>query len=390
MMRAALLLLGLVSLGFAQSPFNISNPWGSEISSGDPSMRGTADAGLARRSTIFYDPRLPARSVTNTATSFNIQFLSELMYIEDEQTSNRVGGSEVPIISLCIPMKRWGTLGAAYWQRFDRDFDYSASAEADSFRISSHSEGGPFEGVITYAVRIPGARWLAAGLAYHRLLGQQRIIQSTIYQAVSEPNPYILEDTLLTRREGGYWAVSAWGSHGAFDFGGFLDFSSTVDAHHDKRRTDFDRTLDTTWSEEVSTPLAMGAALAWRATGRQTIAGDVRWKDWTYVDPSAEPEWFMGLGWEFAGTGDRFDPYLRRVAWRAGSRLTLGGVEDRREYAATLGAGLPLGGQGSLDIGFELGKKSSEKLASPMDEVFTRLYVSLTGANSWGNSSRRR
>ena len=58
--------------------------------------------------------------------------------------------------------------------------------------------------------------------------------------------------------------------------------------------------------------------------------------------------------------------------------------------ALTLGAGLPLGTLGTLDLSAQAGRTTSEETGDKLEDSFLRLYVSLTGANRWGQSQRKR
>ena len=98
----------------------------------------------------------------------------------------------------------------------------------------------------------------------------------------------------------------------------------------------------------------------------------------------------LGAGWQWQGVGDRFDDLWKRSAFRAGGFTTLGGPGDVTTLGITLGTGLPLGSYGTLDFTAQAGRTTSEVTGDQLQDSFLRLYVSLTGANRWGLSQRKR
>ena len=169
-MKRALLIGGLAALASAEPPLDAAG-WGRETSAGDATSHGLGEAGTARRSDRLYDFRQPARSALDTLVSFSAQMATSYASLDDGATSSSATDFEVPQISLSVPMRRWGSLGGAYWQRFRRSYAIESTEGAQAL-----GEGGSYEFVGSYSLRMPFLPWVAAGVNYHKLLGRDRQI----------------------------------------------------------------------------------------------------------------------------------------------------------------------------------------------------------------------
>ncbi|HSQ40856.1 MAG TPA: hypothetical protein VLM37_01095, partial [Fibrobacteraceae bacterium] len=85
-----------------------------------------------------------------------------------------------------------------------------------------------------------------------------------------------------------------------------------------------------------------------------------------------------------------YDPFLRRNTFRAGAWTRTWYLEGVREYAGTLGFGMPLGKRGAmLDLGLYVGSRDFD---APLEgsEVFWGVRLGLTGIGEWGKDSHKR
>ena len=384
MKALGLLVIGLGGMAVAQnSPLNAAG-WGRESSAGDATSHGMGDSGMARRSDRLYDLRMPARSALDTLTSFSAQMTTGRSTLDDGVTEGTVTGFQVPQISLSIPMRRWGALGGAYWQRFSKSYEITSSSGE-----MAKGEGGSYEFVGSYSLRMPFLPWVAAGASYHKLLGRDRQMQTAVYDNSDLYYVAKANDTIETRRDGGYWGGSLWMTQPDWDLGVWTSLSGDVDVTvHHNNSSEF--TTATSRDSVISTPFTIGTDGVWRITPRQMLSADLRYTDWSSSIAKATDAWFVGAGWEYQGHGDRFDSYWKRMAFRLGSYTEIGGADELSTAAATMGVGLPLGSMGTLDLAFQAGKIFNAHDQPKLEETFYRFYVSLTGANLWGNPSRRR
>lgn len=385
-MKIPLSLLLATSFASAQTPMNLLG-WGRESSPVDGASRGLGDAGAALRSDRAWDPMLSARSAFATLTAMEVQIVPSLTYTEDDFTSNTLGTVEVPRLSLSVPLGEFGHLGGGYWQRFTRSFEFKDFADTG---YALTGEGGAFEAVGTYSYALPFdlTRGVAVGIGYHRLMGRDRVLTS---QTVKLPDEYVGTkhlDTLETRRAGGYVSLSGYFTRKDIDLGGWASIPGEVELTRHRGASDQRFGADSV--RTVDTPLGWGLAGAWRFRPQQALVARVARESWDGTVEGADARLSVGTGWQWQGGGDRFDDLWKRSAFRVGGLGSFGGPGDVTTLALTLGTGLPLGTLGTMDLSAQAGRTTSEATGDKLEDSFLRLYVSLTGANRWGQSQRKR
>lgn len=374
--------------GFAQSPRNIMG-WGDEVAPADAVSRGMGEAGAAIRSDKSWDPRLEARSAYNTLAAFEVQIAPQLVWVDDDATSNSLSGSRLPRLSLSVPMGRFGHLGIGYWQRFQRTFEWAPENDSS---IALRAEGGAFEGVLGYSVVVPGVRNLALGVTYHRFLGTDRVFQEEKRQFPDEYYPVVIRDSVSNRYWGGQASVSAYWTKGDIDAGLWVDLPGEIEVTTERGATS--QVFPEPEPRTVDAPQSMGVSGAWRFAPKQTAVALLSRTEW---DPDAlastdgkNPRWDVGAGWQYAMGGDRFDDYFKRMTFRAGLSGSVGGPQSLLSESATLGAGMPLGSMGTLDLSLQIGQNEVDDGGPKLKDSFVRLYVAITGASLWGRSQRSR
>jgi len=376
----------LVSFGcvatWAQSPLAILG-WGNETAPSDAVSRGMGDAAAALRSDKSWDPRLEARSAQATLAAFEVQVAPQIVKIEADTQSNTIGGSSLPRVSLSVPMGRFGHLGLGYFQRFQRNFDWSSGADST---LSIHSEGGAFEAVVGYSFVVPGVRNLSLGATYHRFLGTDRLFQETKLQFPDEYLSVVVRDTVSHRYWGDYWTASGYWTKGDIDAGAWVDFAGDVEVQQTRGATN--QLFEARQSKMVTPPAAVGVAGAWRFMPKQSAVAQISRTSWEDAIPGSDARWDVGMGWQYAMGGDRFDEYWRQMTYRAGLSGSVGGPQSLLSESATIGAGMPLGAFGTLDLSLQIGQNEYDNGGPMLKDSFVRLYVSITGASLWGRSQR--
>lgn len=378
------ILVSILAIGavHAQSPRSIMG-WGDEASASDGAARGMGDAGAALRSDKSWNPQLEARSAYASLAAFEVQIAPQITLIEDATTSNTIGGSRLPRLSLSVPMGRFGHLGLGYWQRFQKSFDWSSTTDTT---VSLHGEGGAFEAVLGYSLVIPGVRNLALGATYHRILGTDRIFQQDQQRFPDEYSALVFRDTVSHRYWGDYWTVSGYWTQGDFDGGIWFDIPGEVGVTTERGAAG--QIFAWSETENVDPPTSIGAAGAWRFKPRHAAVAQISRTDWEKAVPGSDARWDVGAGWQFSPGGDRFDDYWRRMSFRAGLSGSVGGPQSLLSESATFGAGMPLGPLGTLDLSLQIGQNEVDDGGPKLKDSFVRLYVAITGASLWGQSQR--
>ncbi|MCB9496641.1 MAG: hypothetical protein H6686_07135 [Fibrobacteria bacterium] len=386
MKYAVSILTLLAGVLHAQSPSALLG-WGRENPAVDGPSRGMGDAGAALRSDKSWDPLLVARSGFNTLTALEVQVVPSLVWIDDGTTSNTIGNVEVPRLSVGIPLGAFGHLGAGYWQRFSRSFAFE---DFNDTGFTLTGEGGSFEAVGSYALALPfdALRGTALGLSYHRVMGRDRVLSEHNRKSPDEFYGVSRLDTLETRRDGEYWTASAYYTRGPYDLGGWMSIPGEVllTTH----RGASDQTFGADAKRTVDAPVGWGGAGAWRFATHQAVVARASLESWDGAVSDASDRWSLGAGWQWNGGGDRFDDLWQRSSFRAGALGAFGGPGDPSTAALTAGLGMPMGVLGTIDLSAQVGQTNSESHGEEVSDTFVRLYVSLTGANRWGQSQRKR
>ncbi len=381
---ATALLLG--STAFAQSPSSWLG-WGSEVLPADAPSRAMGEAASALRSDKAWDPRLEARSAYNTLAAFEVQIASQTMVVDDDITSNSLAASRLPKVSLSVPLGRFGHIGLGYMQRFQKSFDWKTPGDST---VTLQAEGGAFEAAAGYSLVVPGVRNLSLGVAYHRLLGSDRLFQQETRHFQDEYDAVVFRDSLSRRFWGGYWTLSGYWTKGDFDAGLWADLPGDVRITTTRGATG--QVVSAESEKTVDAPASVGAAAAWRVSPKWAVVAQASRAEWDAAALDAtdgrDARWDLGLGGQYARGGDRFDDYWKRMTYRAGLSSSVGGPQSLLTYAATVGAGMPLGAYGTLDLSFQIGQNEVDDGGPKLKESFARLYVAITGASLWGRSQR--
>jgi hypothetical protein len=376
-----LLLAGCVAT-WAQSPLGLLG-WGNETSPADGPSRAMGDAASALRSDKNWDPRMEARSAQANLAAFEIQIAPQVVKVEGDTQSNTLGGGSLPRVSLSVPMGRFGHLGLGYFQRFQRDFEWNSGADST---LSIHSEGGAFEAVVGYSVVVPGVRNLSLGATYHRLLGSDRLYQETRLQFPDEYGEVVVRDSVSHRYWGDYWTVSAYWTKADIDAGLWVDFLGEAEVQQTRGANN--QQFAPRQSKTVTPPASVGVAGAWRFDAKQSAVAQIARTSWEDAIPGSDARWDVGLGWQYKMGGDRFDDYWRQMSYRAGLSGSVGGPQSLLSESATVGAGMPMGPYGTLDLSLQIGQNEYDNGGPKLKDSFVRLYVSITGASLWGRSQR--
>ena len=127
------------------------------------------------------------------------------------------------------------------------------------------------------------------------------------------------------------------------------------------------------------------AGLEFSTQGSNTLSG--RFDQATNADFKAAQR--ISLGGYFIPKFNSFNSYLSRVTYRGGLRFENTGLvvnnQDIKDFAFTLGMGLPLGGNiggSNLNIGFEMGRRGTTK-SNLVQENYVGFMASLSINDRW-------
>lgn len=348
---------------------------------------GRSGSALVRRQGLSYAN--PSRNAYNEKTSFDATFASSLTFLADEENSNRMLASEIPLLGLGFRLGGFGHLALAYHQRFVRNFAVTVPAQGSRPQERRDFEGGTTEFNASYAYA-PTPR-LALGAGYSLLLGRERVIGSADYRALREDtlldDSRPLYDTSLFRNSGGYPSLSLTLRQGKSSLGASFAFGTALERKESRsvsnlegREQETETEFDLPWSVRLGFAQLLGTGHA--------LTADYGFSDWR--EDGLNSAFEVGLGYEFQGGGGIYDAYFRRLAYRAGAGLARLPVQETWEYRGSLGLGFPLGKRNNtLDASLFYALRTPEENIL-VSENQIGLAVSLIGVGDWGRSVRKR
>ncbi len=376
----------LAATAFAEfSPLSIHpEGFGMPLAEMGARERGMGEAGMAALSSQGYFLPNPSRSAFFDRTSFIATLETDLDWLRDDNTSNRMTSAAVPTIATAVKTRKFGALGLHFQQAFQRRFSLSTSDSGVNREFAY--EGGLY--LLGFSWAYSPVPFLALGFAENLALGRDRIIETATFPSSIPPeNESLTGDTLEMRHSGSFPAFSLTVHTRLIDAALAYTLATDFDTHRERRITGM--ASNPMASESHSWPSTAALGLAWRATARQTLALDfstVGWKGDSVINRSYK----TGLGYEWRGSGNPYEDYYKRMAFRAGLGQEILYLQAIPEYFGTMGVGLPLGPRGhTLDISVKVGHRSFNGNTF-FSEDYVKLSASVVGVGVWGQPVRKR
>jgi hypothetical protein len=332
----------------------------------------------------------PSRLAFQEKHSFSGTIETSLHYLHDDETGNRRPDAFLPGLTLAFPTRKYGALGLWYWQTSHRNFTLE-SDESALMQESRRVEGGLFELGFSYSYApIPQ---IAFGLDGRKMLGQERFVHRIALNGDTTDsdrlNSRALEDTSRRSLDGwrGGFSVTLrqkkWNAALAVQSGTYLDVKTSrhVTGLISEIRSE----------SEIYLPWSYTLAFALKPKAGQTVTLDLGHSAWDEAQGEGlGPEYTVGTGYEWQGTGGLYDAYWKRCALRVGGGFQALYLYDSWQGYATVGFGFPLGSRGHmLDVSI-LGGHREVGGNSFVAEEYLKLSVTVQGVGAWGQPLRRR
>ncbi len=393
----------------AQSPLGLTYPLGVP----DLAVSG-ASAAMGSGGAAVVDEYMgasvnPANAAVGNRSVFSALISYDIANVRDNGASTTASGYMPKLLSLIIPVGRAGNLGFSMQKRYDANLNfYTADAQridetsSSSSTVEIRRSGGLSSWQAGWAYRFGNG--VALGVLYERLffnLNSRNVFESTIFYNLSsgtESYSATAVDSVVTAfasnglRFGmqipvhekvtlGFAAEYLLpGSDNGTETGGYRrsDTASVVNGYEKKL--------------SVTLPPSMSIGAAYRLDDHWLFAADansVLWEFYERDSESGEIERCFGLS-----LGVRYLPaanilsskYWEKILYGAGVRyatLPNSKYEKAREYAFSVGAGLPIprdGGMVDIVVGF--GRRSDPNYGN-YEENIVKLQIGLNGGRNW-------
>ncbi|MCQ2120530.1 MAG: hypothetical protein MJY78_01705 [Fibrobacter sp.] len=370
---------------------------------------GSAKTGEAEGFTLMN----PARIAFDTKVVFNVNFEMEWFTAEKSSeyfTTNKIA---VPSFNLTFPMGNFGALGVSLWQRYTSTLRESVKDSVTKTTTDIEYQGSVYEIVPTYAVRIPYLRNFSLGASAHLVMGNisRSLTMGPDNSAVSKEDSWATNNLELSDYVEGTWEVNHHpayysfamqyrGKQVSYFFSYTMAHTLLNELEYNFRFSQLDTLAPTEYSREIEVPAMLATGINYRLFKRHNIMMDLSWRAWdedvenigrSYdmrAVTKTQNDFMASLGYQWDGTGLFYDPYWKRITYRAGGWYKNWYIEDVYEFGGSVGVGLPLGRKGTtIDLAFQGGKRMSESKGN-WEESFVGVRLGLMGVSSWGQTHR--
>ena len=412
-MKKFLMLLGMCAgLSFASmiglEALGEENVLGGTASAAGRGFAGGAKAGDAEGLSVVN----PARLAFDTKVVFNLNFLMEMDQASKDGDQFSVNKLSLPSLSLSFPMGVWGAMGLSLWQHYSstlKEEDTDVKSESD-FEIEY--QGSVYELVPTYAVRLPFFRSLSLGASMHFVMGNtsRSLKMGGDASDLDKGDAWGAGSYVVSDYVDGTWEIKNHPAYytGALQYRGkevsyFLSYTTGYTLlnklDYDLRFSELDTLAATDKDREIDVPAMLATGINYRLAKRHNLMLDLTWRVWDKDIQNIAGSWnvpevtetqkdyMVSLGYQCDGSPLFYEPYLKRINYRAGAWYRSWYVKDVFEVGGSLGGGFPLGRKGTtLDIAVQGGKRFADE--NQWEEMFLAFRIGLTGIASWGQERR--
>ena len=412
-MKKFLMLLGMCAgLSFASmiglEALGEENVLGGTASAASRGFAGGAKAGDAEGLSVVN----PARLAFDTKVVFNLNFLMEMDQASKDGDQFSVNKLSLPSLNLSFPMGVWGAMGLSLWQHYSstlKEEDTDVKSESD-FEIEY--QGSVYELVPTYAVRLPFFRSLSLGASMHFVMGNtsRSLKMGGDASDLDKGDAWGAGSYVVSDYVDGTWEIKNHPAYytGALQYRGkevsyFLSYTTGYTLlnklDYDLRFSELDTLAATDKDREIDVPAMLATGINYRLAKRHNLMLDLTWRVWDKDIQNIAGSWnvpevtetqkdyMVSLGYQCDGSPLFYEPYLKRINYRAGAWYRSWYVKDVFEVGGSLGGGFPLGRKGTtLDIAVQGGKRFADE--NQWEEMFLAFRIGLTGIASWGQERR--
>ena len=412
-MKKFLMLLGMCAgLSFASmiglEALGEENVLGGTASAAGRGFAGGAKAGDAEGLSVVN----PARLAFDTKVVFNLNFLMEMDQASKDGDQFSVNKLSLPSLNLSFPMGVWGAMGLSLWQHYSstlKEEDTDVKSESD-FEIEY--QGSVYELVPTYAVRLPFFRSLSLGASMHFVMGNtsRSLKMGGDASDLDKGDAWGAGSYEVSDYVDGTWEIKNHPAYytGALQYRGkevsyFLSYTTGYTLlnklDYDLRFSELDTLAATDKDREIDVPAMLATGINYRLAKRHNLMLDLTWRVWDKDIQNIAGSWnvpevtetqkdyMVSLGYQCDGSPLFYEPYLKRINYRAGAWYRSWYVKDVFEVGGSLGGGFPLGRKGTtLDIAVQGGKRFADE--NQWEEMFLAFRIGLTGIASWGQERR--
>ena len=353
----------------------------------------------------------PARNAFDTKVVFNVNFLIEMVSLENHGDNFGVNNITMPSFNLSFPMGGFGAMGLSLWQSYASNLNEEVSNGKNSLETTIEYQSSVYEIVPSYTFRLPVIRNFSVGASAHVVMGNsmRKISMGPNTEGLSSEDTWAVSNADISDYVDGSWeiknhpayytaALQYRGHQSSFYFSYTTPHTLLNELDYNFRMSELDTLAPTKKSREIDVPAMLAAGMNFRFMKRNNVMFDIAARGWDKDIENiggsfnmesvteTQKDMLLALGFQRDGSPMFYDPYLDRITYRLGGWYKTWYVKDIYELGGSLGAGFPLGRKGTtLDLSFQGGKRFADS-GRGWDEIFLGFRIGLMGVGNWGQT----
>lgn len=353
----------------------------------------------------------PARNAFDTKVVFNVNFLIEMVSLENHGDNFGVNNITMPSFNLSFPMGGFGAMGLSLWQSYSSNLNEEVSNGKNSLETTIEYQSSVYEIVPSYTFRLPVIRNFSVGASAHVVMGNsmRKISMGPNTEGLSSEDTWAVSNAEISDYVDGTWeiknhpayytaALQYRGHQSSFYFSYTTPHTLLNELDYNFRMSELDTLAPTKKSREIDVPAMLAAGMNFRFMKRNNVMFDIAARGWDKDIENiggsfnmesvteTQKDMLLALGFQRDGSPMFYDPYLDRITYRLGGWYKTWYVKDVYELGGSLGAGFPLGRKGTtLDLSFQGGKRFADS-GRGWDEIFLGFRIGLMGVGNWGQT----
>lgn len=353
----------------------------------------------------------PARIAFDSKVVFNINFLMDILSIEQGGSYYSTNNVTIPSFNLSFPMGSFGAMGVSLWQHYASIMDEEVEDTTTSAMATFKYQSSVYEIVPNYAVRIPYFRNFSLGASAHFVMGsaERNLTLGPNNSEIPEDESWATTGSKITDHVEGTWeiknhpayysiALQYRGRQSSYYFSFTTPYTLQNDLEYNLRFSELDTLVPTKYTREIDVPMTLATGMNFRFKKRYNVMADLQWRAWdgdietigkSFDMPDAietQNDVLAAVGFQRDGSPLFYDPYLDRMTYRAGAWYKGWYMESVHELGGSIGAGFPLGRKGTtVDLAIQGGKRFVDN-GRDWEETFIGLRLGLMGIGNWGQT----
>jgi long-chain fatty acid transport protein len=353
----------------------------------------------------------PARNAFDTKVVFNVNFLIEMVSLENHGDNFGLNNITMPSFNLSFPMGGFGAMGLSLWQSYASNLNEEVSEGKNSVETTIEYKSSVYEIVPSYTFRLPVIRNFSVGASAHVVMGNsmRKVSMGPNTEGLSSEDTWAVSNAEISDYVDGTWeiknhpayytaALQYRGHQSSFYFSYTTPHTLLNELDYNFRMSELDTLAPTKKSREIDVPAMLAAGMNFRFMKRNNVMFDIATRGWDKdieniggsfnmeTVTETQKDMLLALGFQRDGSPMFYDPYLDRITYRLGGWYKTWYVKNVYELGGSLGAGFPLGRKGTtLDLSFQGGKRFADS-GRGWDEIFLGFRIGLMGVGNWGQT----